>query len=52
MVNICINIFESNQLSKLLDNVEFKSVMLFSVGAKSQILSSVTPPGRKSWLLF
>ena len=23
-----------------------------SVGTKSQVLSSVAPPGRKSWLLF
>ena len=24
----------------------------YSIGAKSQILSSVAPPGRKTWLLF
>ena len=28
------------------------SQLSYSVGAKSQIFSSVAPPGRKSWLLF
>ena len=31
----------------------FKNVNeIYGVGAKSQILSSVAPPGRKTWLLF
>ena len=28
------------------------SIYIHSVGAKSQILSSVAPPGRKTWSLF
>ena len=30
----------------------FFSLKSTSLGAKSQILSSVAPPGRKTWLLF
>ena len=39
-------------MSILLINKSEKGYLTFSVGAKSQILSSVAPPGRKSWLVF
>ena len=38
-------------LSFVVSNCEFVTFP-FSVGAKSQILSSVAPPGRKTWPLF
>ena len=28
------------------------NILAYGLGAKSQILSSVAPPGKKSWLLF
>ena len=43
-------------LLNLLQVYKFISTSLrfttYGLGAKSQILSSVAPPGRKSWLLF
>ena len=43
-----LNLFQVRVINFILNDL----LCRYGLGAKSQILSSVAPPGRKSWLLF